>query len=91
MLLSDWVFAQHPKSVKAVVDLVLNDFGVRGITSATGSVVTLPTGSGQSELVDRCWQLTEAALKPDRMNLVLSTLRANSPSDALDGEWLKEK
>jgi hypothetical protein len=87
MLLSDWVFAQHPKSVKAVIDLVLSGFAIRGVNSATNIVVTLPVGSGQSELAERCWQLIDTPLQSDRVNLVLGTLTANSPADQLDGEW----
>ncbi len=88
MLLADWVFAQHPRSMKAVVDIVLRDVATRADSPSSTDVITLPPGSGRAEVVERCWELWSQALGPDRSSVVAQTLRANSEPAALDSEWL---
>lgn len=61
-LLADWVFAQHPRSMKQVVSLILDGIGLHFVTSRGSrnrrdSVLVLPKQSGNEELLDRCFDL----------------------------------
>jgi len=88
MLLSDWVFAQQPRSMKNVVDLALEDLGVRRAAIGAGEPLTLPAQSGRDELVESCWQLLRTDPRSDRAAEVASTLRANSCDAQLDARFL---
>lgn len=90
MLLADWVFAQHPKSMKAVVDLVLQAVATRTDSMRPTDVIELPLGSGQSEVAERCWELWQNQLGSDRSAVVAQTLAANSTPETIDERWLKE-
>ena len=57
-LLSDWVFAQHPKSMRKVVKLILKGIGLRQITSGghryqRDETLVLPKQSGNEELIEQ--------------------------------------
>ena len=88
MLLSDWVFAQQPRSMKQVVELVLSDITVQDDRTGSSSAITLPDGSGRDEVAARCWELWEQRLNRDRSLAVARTLQANSNRDVLDARWL---
>jgi hypothetical protein len=57
MLLADWVFSQHPKSVATLVGLLLRGSGLRAVAAAMGprarpnATLVLPKSSGRDELV----------------------------------------
>jgi len=90
MLLADWVFAQHPRSMKAVVDIVLRDVATRADSERANDVVMLPPGSGKAEVAERCWELWKQNLPNDRSLVVAQTLSANSDASAIDQRWKKE-
>jgi hypothetical protein len=56
ILLSDWVFAQHPRSVREVVELVLDGMGVRYVVNSvrrrisSGTPLVLPKGAAMRNL-----------------------------------------
>jgi hypothetical protein len=89
MLLADWVFTQHPRSMRAVVDLLLDNLASRGSHELGSSVLALPEGSGRSELCERSWQLCGRPLKRDRLLSLAQTLKANADTDQLNERWLE--
>ena len=94
-LLSDWVFAQQPKSVAKVVALVLDGTGLRKITSggrqySLNEPLKLPSQNGNDELVERCFELLLAKPSSDHSLMLLQLIRANTtPADACK-RWLHE-
>jgi hypothetical protein len=94
-LLSDWVFAQHPKSMRQVVALLLDGIGLRQITSGgrryhREEPLVLPKQSGNEELVARCFELLQSNPPPDFSGMLIELIRANAaPSDVI-GRWFGE-
>ncbi len=91
-LLSDWVFAQHPKSMKQVVALVLEG-GLRQITSGTrwarrGDPLVLPKQSGNEELVDRSYELLAADPPRDYAGMLTELIQANASRQISTQKWL---
>jgi hypothetical protein len=87
ILLSDWVFAQHPRSVKGTMTVLLRNFATRGISGAEHSPTILPEGSGRDELAALCWQLADVPMKVDRAPAIIATLAANCSNAAVDAGW----
>ena len=93
-LLSDWVFAQHQKSVGNVVNLVLDGIGLRFLVSSSrrrihsSSPVVLPSRSGREELVSRCLELLDSNPPRDYRYDVSDVLQANATPDELLALWL---
>lgn len=90
-LLSDWVFAQHPKSMKQVVAMVL-DGGLRHITSGSrwgnrNEPLVLPKQSGNEELVDRCFELLGKNTLSDYAMMLVELIRANASRNAATDKW----
>lgn len=62
-LLSDWVFSQHPKSVKKVMNLILDGIGLRYVLPSASRRIgqsepmILPPECGRDELVKHCFSL----------------------------------
>ncbi|MBU0946890.1 MAG: NACHT domain-containing protein [Proteobacteria bacterium] len=94
-LLSDWVFSQHPKSVKAVVKLILDGIGLRYILSVdskrygSGSPMVLPEKCGQDELIDRCFSLLRTNPPLDYCYEIIGLIKANSTTDNINNLWFK--
>ena len=94
-LLSDWVFAQHPKSMRQVVALILDGIGLRQITSGARRYhredpFVLPKQNGNEELVERCFELLQSNPPMDYGTMLIELVRANaSPPDAKD-RWLHQ-
>ena len=92
-LLSDWVFAQHPKSMKQVVSLLLDDIGMHFV-SAEGSrfrrsdTLVLPKHSGKEELVDKCFQMLVGTPPPDCATVLVELINANARSSEAKAHWL---
>lgn len=85
-LLADWVFAQHPKSMKQVVALILDGIGLRYITSGgrryrRGEPLVLPKQSGNEELVERCFVLLASEPPFDYAWMLLELIQANATRD----------
>ena len=91
-LLSDWVFAQHPKAMKEVAALLLDGVGLR---IAAGSRVyrrsealVLPKQNGNEELVDRCFEVLRTETAGDYRDMLLDVVEANcSQGDAWKRWW----
>lgn len=93
MLLADWVFAQHPKAMKRVVRLVLDDIGLRFITSGGRRFMrpqpfVLPRYCGNDELVERCFELLEMQPYDDCRWMLVEILEANSSRSDTRDKWL---
>ncbi len=91
--LSDWVFSQHPKSMKQVVAMVL-DGGLRHITSGGRSMnrnepLVLPKQSGNEELVERCFELLVNKAPNDYAMMLVELIRANASRSAATEKWRK--
>jgi hypothetical protein len=96
ILLSDWVFSQHPRSVKEVVELVLDGIGLRYVLasnsrrSGTNSPLVLSVGCGKNALVSHCMSLLSENPPMDLALDLIDVLKANaSPSDLMSS-WLKD-
>jgi hypothetical protein len=96
ILLSDWVFSQHPKSVIEVVNLILDGLGLRFVLTSNSrrvqrsSPLVLPMGCGKQELVDRCISLLRQRPPLDYAFDVIDLLKANISSTDILPAWLKE-
>lgn len=93
-LLADWVFAQHPRSMKQVVSLVLSGLGLRHVTSGRHSFrrdepLVLPKQSGNEELVERCFELLANKPPLDFARMLLELIRVNAARELTTQKWLK--
>jgi hypothetical protein len=86
ILLSDWVFSQHPKSVKKVMNLILDGIGLRYVLPSTSRRVgqsepmVLPQECGREELIKHCFSLLEDQPPLDFALDVISLISANRSS-----------
>jgi hypothetical protein len=87
ILLSDWVFSQHPKSVKKVMKLILDGIGLRYVLPSTSRRVgqnepmVLPPECGRSELINHCFSLLGKQPPLDFALDIISLISANKSSD----------
>jgi hypothetical protein len=93
-LLSDWVFAQHPKSMRQVIALILDEIGLRQITSAgrryhREEALVLPKQSGNEELVERCFELLQSNPPLDYSSMLIELIRANASPSYAKERWLR--
>ncbi len=95
-LLSDWVFAQHPRSVKEVVELILDDLGVQYVISSSqrrgplGAVtLVLPTRNGREELLQHCFRVLSDGPPTDYAADIAGLISANSTPDEALQMWLE--
>jgi hypothetical protein len=94
-LLSDWVFTQHPRSVREVVSLLLDGIGLRYVLSAgTGrsravNPMVLPKKCGNEELIDRCFLMLNEDLPRDYAMEIIELLKANATTSEIEDKWLK--
>jgi hypothetical protein len=87
-LLSDWVFTQNPRSVQQVVDLIVDDIGLRYLSTRAlvtrrrgrGSLPELPAKCGREELVRRCFEILKKPIAKDFSAGIIDLLKANSSS-----------
>ena len=93
-LLGDWVFAQHPRSVKLVMKLMLDELGLRFVLTSSSrrlnrsQSLILPRDCGQPELVEHCLTLLETQPPDDLALDVIDLLRANgTPVELLPRWW----
>jgi hypothetical protein len=92
-LLSDWVFAQHPRSMKDVVALVLDGIGLRFVVSSAqrrvhgGTPLQLPRRSGREELIERCLTVLETEPPQDYSQDLVDVLTANAEPLELQAFW----
>ena len=95
-LLSDWVFTQHPRSVKDVIRLVLDGIGLRflitsvGRRAGTANPLVLPEQCGRGELISLCLQ-TLATIPPWEYALdLVDLLKANASEKEVIELWLND-
>ncbi|MEY2912384.1 MAG: hypothetical protein RLZZ184_1693 [Cyanobacteriota bacterium] len=94
MLLSDWVFTQHPKSVRRVIEVILDGIGLRYLLTSnsrrlgSGNPLVLPKDCGQDELITRCVAILGNAPPKDYALDVIDLIRANTSSEEIDKLWL---
>jgi hypothetical protein len=92
ILLGDWVFAQHPKSMKQVVSMVLSNIGLHCMAFSGGryrreAPLVLPKQSGNDELVQRCFEILESNPPSDFRRILIEILRANASRGELKIRW----
>jgi len=93
-LLADWVFAQHPRSMKQVVSLVLDGIGLhfvssRGSRNRRDEVLILPKQSGNEELLDRCFDLLSKTPPSDYAWMLVEIIQANAKREDISARWLR--
>ena len=95
-LLSDWVFSQHPKSMKKIVSIILNDLGLRYILDSQSlyrrrvtETLVLPLNCGRNELLDKCFEVLETTPPDDYALEVINLIRANSKAVDIKQRWEK--
>ncbi len=91
-LLSDWVFAQDPKSMRKVIQLLLSDKGLRHITSGARRYrrvdsFSLPEKCGRLELVERCFEQLAAFPKHDYAFMTINLIQANALPNEIGLRW----
>jgi hypothetical protein len=93
-LLSDWVFAQYPRSMAEVVSLVLDPGGLRTLIASStrrqSSTFTLPSRNGREQLIDRCFEILRAEPPFDFANDIIRLLRTNGRPAELRERWWAE-
>lgn len=93
MLLSDWVFTQHPKSVRRVIELILDGIGLRYLLAsnsrrpASGNPLVLSKDCGQDELITRCLAILGNAPPKDYALDVIDLVKANASADEVEKLW----
>lgn len=95
-LLADWVFTQHPKSMKHVVALILDGLGLRLLLtssnrrSRTGIPLVLPQQCGRDELIAQCFAILRDAPNPDYATSVIELIKINAGATETLSTWLDE-
>ncbi len=93
MLLSDWVFTQHPKSVRRVIELILDGIGLRYLLASnsrrlgSGNPLILSKDCGQNELITRCFDILGNAPPKDYALDVIDLVKANTSTDEVEKLW----
>ena len=84
MLLGDWVFSQHPRSMKKVIDIVLDGVGRRHFTTPeirwrrSAAPLLLPERSGRDELIAKCFSILQNEPPFDFALSIISLVESNS-------------
>ncbi len=96
-LLSDWVFTQNPRSVKQVVEVLLDGIGLRYLLASGAygrrrrglwNPLALPPRCGSEEVVARCFDLLGQTTAPDYAQELIEVAKANAASiDELIQLW----
>ena len=93
-LLSDWVFAQHPKAMRQVATLFLDGVGLRiaagGRLHRNTEALVLPKQNGNEEVVDRCFEVLRNNPADDYGNMLLTVVDANCTQEEAWKRWWGE-
>ncbi len=95
-LLSDWVFAQQPRSMRKVVTLTLDSLGLRRFVATVGQQragafpLVLPKQCGNDELVEQCFALLKANPPKDFALALIELLDANTTIAERREPWRRE-
>jgi len=93
MLLADWVFTQHPKSVKQVIGTVLADTGFHRLVVSQSrrfgsrSPLALPKNCGREEIEDHCFSLLAEQPPRDYVMDLADFLGATTERQSVLGKW----
>jgi len=92
-LLSDWVFSQHPKSVRKVMNLILDGIGLRYVLPSASrrmgqsEPMVLPPECGRDELINHCFNLLGSQPPLDFALDIINLLSANILSSEIFDLW----
>ena len=93
-LLSDWVFAQHPRAMKQVAALFLDGVGLRIAAGSrrhrNGEALVLPKHNGNEELVETCFQVLRTGPADDCSGMLLDVVNANCSQEEAWKPWWSE-
>ena len=96
MLLSDWVFTQNQKSMRKVIELLLDGLGTRSmmifkrVNSGPEDILTLPKECGCNELVKYCFLLLRNKPAVDYARELIELIKANTEKDETFRLWIAE-
>lgn len=96
MLLSDWVFAQHPKSVRQVVRLILDAIGMRFVLAASSRTygasnpLVLPSACGREELLDYAMEILTRNPPRDFAYDIIELINQNSGGSDVYKIWMHQ-
>jgi hypothetical protein len=85
-LLSDWVFSQHPRSVKTVMNLILDGMGLRYVLPSASRRIgqsepmVLPAECGRDELIRHCFGLLGSQPPLDFALDIINLISTNTSS-----------
>lgn len=94
-LLSDWVFSQHPKSVREVIMLILDGLGLRFLLNSSnrrfgqGSPLILPPKCGNEELISHCFSILQTKPPWDFVYDIIGLIKANSSPEKAMNFWMQ--
>lgn len=91
-LLSDYTFSQYPLIVQEIVDFVLNEGDFRLIVASElharrGHPLYLPKGSGNRELLGRCFEELLQQPETDYAYALLDIIETNSTQEERTDRW----
>ncbi|GGU86529.1 hypothetical protein GCM10010211_60760 [Streptomyces albospinus] len=93
-LVADWVFSQNPRSLKKVIELILDKDGYRSLlgddrySTSGGEPITLPDGCGRTELLERCLSVLSGAPPRDIQVSITALAQKNGTREELYLLWL---
>ena len=101
-LLTDWVFAQHPKSLKKVASLMVDGLGLRLLLAANGRrlrmgrpptaefLPVLPRQCGRDELLAKCFQILRTHPLSDYATDTIDLIKLNAEISEISTIWFEE-
>lgn len=96
MLLSDWVFTQNQRSMRAVVKLILDGLALRSLLvsgnryQSQDSMLVLPKDCGRDVLLEQCFTILRSLPPKDYALEILEIISANAHFEEVKELWLKE-
>ncbi|CAG6396889.1 NACHT domain-containing protein [Streptomyces cocklensis] len=94
-LVADWVFSQNPRSLKKVIELILDKDGYRSLlgddhySTSGGEPITLPDGCGRIELLERCLGVLQGGPPRDIQVSITALAQKNGTREELYRLWLE--
>ncbi|MFE3409759.1 NACHT domain-containing protein [Streptomyces mirabilis] len=92
-LVADWVFSQNHRSLKKVVELILDRDGYRSLlgddhySTSGGEPITLPDGCGRVELLERCMDVLQGAPPRDIQMSITELAKKNGTRGEVRTLW----
>ncbi|MFD3838441.1 NACHT domain-containing protein [Streptomyces sp. NPDC058642] len=94
-LVADWVFSQNHRSLKKVIELILDKDGYRSLlgddrySNSGGEPITLPDGCGRIELLERCMQILQSAPPRDIQVSITDLAQKNGTREEVRELWVE--